>query len=329
MLMEGLVGITALIAASCAAARATTSRSTPNPQVAIVAAAHARRRARAHARTSSASSTPVLDAARSQAPRPRRRRSRRRRWPTRRSSLANALRALEPRARGARLPRRSRRRRARPMLEDADFARLGVRGEGAARALARAPTRSSRRARAAACRSRSAWRASSSGLPGMRTLLAYWYHFAIMFEALFILTTIDTGTRIGRFLMQEFVGRASAPLGEPDVAARRLHRDGVIVAGWSYFILTGLDLDDLADVRDREPAARRTALASGPRSSCARRRRRSTRWSRWRRCSSSAPPRSLRACRPFSKMYLPLLKSPRPIRSGWSTRCSRRSSWPG
>ena len=73
----------------------------------------------------------------------------------------------------------------------------------------------------------------------MRTLLAYWYHFAIMFEALFILTTIDTGTRIGRFLMQEFLGRVSPELGKSTSRPARFVATAIIVAGWSYFILTG------------------------------------------------------------------------------------------
>jgi carbon starvation protein len=78
-----------------------------------------------------------------------------------------------------------------------------------------------------------------SGLPGMSTLLAYWYHFAIMFEALFILTTIDTGTRIGRFLMQEFLGRLSPELGRSASPLGGAVASALIVGGWTYFILTG------------------------------------------------------------------------------------------
>jgi carbon starvation protein len=78
-----------------------------------------------------------------------------------------------------------------------------------------------------------------SGLPGMGTLLSYWYHFAIMFEALFILTTIDTGTRIGRFLMQEFLGRFNAELGKSTSHVGSFVATALIVSGWTYFILTG------------------------------------------------------------------------------------------
>jgi carbon starvation protein len=78
-----------------------------------------------------------------------------------------------------------------------------------------------------------------SGLPGMSTLLSYWYHFAIMFEALFILTTIDTGTRIGRFLMQEFLGRFHPELGASRSYVGGIVSTALIVSGWTYFILTG------------------------------------------------------------------------------------------
>jgi carbon starvation protein len=78
-----------------------------------------------------------------------------------------------------------------------------------------------------------------SGLPGMRGLMDYWYHFAIMFEALFILTTIDTGTRVGRFLLQEFIGRFYEPFGHKEWLPGSIAATLVIVTSWSYFIWTG------------------------------------------------------------------------------------------
>ncbi len=78
-----------------------------------------------------------------------------------------------------------------------------------------------------------------SGLPGMRGLMDYWYHFAIMFEALFILTTIDTGTRVARFLVQEFLGRFYAPMGRQEWLPGSIISTGLIVSAWAYFIWTG------------------------------------------------------------------------------------------
>jgi carbon starvation protein len=78
-----------------------------------------------------------------------------------------------------------------------------------------------------------------SGLPGMRSLMAYWYHFAILFEAVFILTTIDSGTRIGRFLLQEFIGRKWKPFARTDWMPGTLISTIAIVLSWSYFIWTG------------------------------------------------------------------------------------------
>ena len=78
-----------------------------------------------------------------------------------------------------------------------------------------------------------------SSLPGMRGLMAYWYHFAIMFEALFILTTVDSGTRVGRFLVQEFGGRAWKKLGDPEWLPGSLGATAFMVLSWGYFIWTG------------------------------------------------------------------------------------------
>lgn len=70
----------------------------------------------------------------------------------------------------------------------------------------------------------------------LEALWKYWYHFAIMFEALFILTTIDTGTRIGRFLLQEVFGKLHPALGIAGPWPSAFLSTAIIVAGWSYFI---------------------------------------------------------------------------------------------
>lgn len=78
-----------------------------------------------------------------------------------------------------------------------------------------------------------------TAVPGMRHLMDYWYHFAIMFEALFILTTIDTGTRVARFMVQEFGGKFYRPFERVDNIPSAIISSAVISCGWGYFILTG------------------------------------------------------------------------------------------
>jgi carbon starvation protein len=70
-------------------------------------------------------------------------------------------------------------------------------------------------------------------------LLGYWYHFAIMFEALFILTTIDTGTRIARFLLQEALGRVRPAWEKPDNLTGSIVATTVVTAGWGLLVYTG------------------------------------------------------------------------------------------
>ena len=77
------------------------------------------------------------------------------------------------------------------------------------------------------------------GIPGLRGLMKYWYHFAIMFEALFILTTIDTGTRVARFLLGEFGGRFYRKLEEPNWLPGSIVTSAAVVFAWAAFIWSG------------------------------------------------------------------------------------------
>lgn len=79
----------------------------------------------------------------------------------------------------------------------------------------------------------------SGGRVSIDAVIKYWYHFAIMFEALFILTTIDTGTRIARFLFQEALGKIYAPFDRTDWMPGAVICTGMVTLGWGGLIWTG------------------------------------------------------------------------------------------
>jgi carbon starvation protein len=77
------------------------------------------------------------------------------------------------------------------------------------------------------------------GIPGMARLMGYWYHYAIMFEALFILTTVDTGTRVARYVLQELMGKVHKPFGNNAWLPGNVLTSALVVLGWGYLIYTG------------------------------------------------------------------------------------------
>lgn len=86
-----------------------------------------------------------------------------------------------------------------------------------------------------------------SGILGGKALMAFWYHFAILFEAVFILTTIDAGTRVGRFMVQDMLGNVFPKMKEVNWLPGNLIGSGIITLGWGYFLLQGV-MDPLGGI---------------------------------------------------------------------------------